>query len=217
MRRKPQSTRRKRDGAPEFPSAGRDGFWFECQETLGCYEENTSRYSLLLHPTRRTFTRIRCAFPSAKAPPIIIIMAVLFGSKKVRDKSQQTNEVQRGWPKTLYEELRDMAAASFLVYVFGVLLEAARRHPSTFQGVEVQRLSGRIFRRSRSLPRTFTPEDVIQMIRQNYQLLREEFPSYFKNPENTLRSLELMRNRAELSGYKKSTPPLTLVEYDDRQ
>jgi len=112
-----------------------------------------------------------------------------------------------------------MAAASFLVYVFGIILETARRKPESFKGVEVHKSNGRVFRRSpsRSLPRTFTPEDVILIVQKNYDLLQKEFPVYFKDPNKTLRSLELLRNRAELSGFKKGNPPLTLVEYDDRQ
>jgi hypothetical protein len=111
------------------------------------------------------------------------------------------------------------AAASFLVYVFGIILETARRHNESFKRIEVERSTGRIFRRSknndRNLPRTFTPADVVSLIQDNLPRLQKEFPGYFKNPQPTLQSLEMMQRRIDASGVKGK--PLTLEEYDDRQ
>jgi RimJ/RimL family protein N-acetyltransferase len=113
------------------------------------------------------------------------------------------------------------AAASFLVYVFGIILETARRHTESFKGIEVDRSTGRIFRRGssknndRNLPRTFTPADVVSLIQDNLPRLQKEFPGYFKNPKPTLQSLEMMQQRIDASGVKGK--PLTLEEYDDRQ
>jgi hypothetical protein len=105
------------------------------------------------------------------------------------------------------------------VYVFGIILETARRHKEAFKGIEVERSSGRIFRRTnmidRNLPRTFTPADVIALIQENLSRLQKEFPGYFKDPRRTLRSLEMMQKRIDASGIKGK--PLTLEEYDDRQ
>ena len=40
-------------------------------------------------------------------------------------------------PNNLYEESRDMAAASFLVYTFGYILQTARNNPGAITGLEV--------------------------------------------------------------------------------
>jgi hypothetical protein len=123
-----------------------------------------------------------------------------------------------------HQRFFSQAAASFLVYVFGIILETARRHTESFKGIEVERSTGRIFRwtsnkndndRKKNLPRTFTPADVLSLIQDNLPRLQQEFPGYFKNPKPTLQSLEMMQQRIDASGVKGK--PLTLEEYDDRQ
>jgi len=142
------------------------------------------------------------------------------------------------WPNNLYEESRDMAAASFLVYTFGYILETARNNPGAIAGLEVDSKrkmkkhsssAAAASRSSAELARSFTPHEVAAIVKENAALLAESFPIEFKDPTAVERSLELLQQRVDdhassiisknSSNSNKNNlgrRPLTLREYDDK-
>jgi predicted lipase len=118
------------------------------------------------------------------------------------------------WPENLYVETRDMAAAAFLAYSFGYVLDVARKSGGLV-GIDVDNETG-IAKRSVStsfLSRSFSPSEVASIIEDNKDSLAKAFPEEFTKPEALQKSLRLLQERAESSGMKR---PLTLIEYDDK-
>jgi len=129
------------------------------------------------------------------------------------------------WPSNLYEEARDMAAASFLVYTFGYILETARKHPDEIVGLQVdeKRKVNRSIQSSGvaddDLMRSFTPYEVAEIVQRNAKLLAAAVPSEFQDPTLVEESLELLQRRVNgsmSSNQQIKQRPLALVEYDDR-
>jgi hypothetical protein len=120
------------------------------------------------------------------------------------------------WPENLYEETRDMAAASFLSYTFGWVLDVARKNRGLV-GLEVDGETGRAKQPlgTSYLSRTFSPAEVASIIEDNKDALVKEYPSKFTEPVQLQKSLRLLQDRAESSGIGMERP-LTLVEYDDK-
>ena len=124
-----------------------------------------------------------------------------------------TGDDTYAWPDNLYVETRDMAAASFLVYVFGYVIDATRQQDG-IQGVDVD-TDGHVCKHdapNRQLRRCFTPQEVKQLIEDNEQVLKERFPSQFKDMTLLEQSLKLLQDRVDASGMDR---PLTVIEYDD--
>jgi hypothetical protein len=124
-----------------------------------------------------------------------------------------TGDDTYAWPDNLYVETRDMAAASFLVYVFGYVIDATRQQDG-IKGVDVDK-DGHVCKHdapNRQLQRSFTPKEVKQLIADNEQILKKRFRSTFKDMTVLEQSLQLFQDRIDASGMDR---PLTLVEYDD--
>ena len=115
------------------------------------------------------------------------------------------------WPDNLYEEIRDMATLSFLVYSFAYLTDVAREFG--LKGLEITD-QGRIEMPSRDLPRSYSPKEVIEIIENNLDRLKS-LSKGFGNEDHDLllRKLKLLQQKTESSGFRR---PLTLEEYDDR-
>jgi hypothetical protein len=114
------------------------------------------------------------------------------------------------WPENLYIETRDMAAAAFLAYSFGHVLDVARKSGGLV-GIDVNNETG-IAKRSASTlthSRSFSPSEVASIIEENKDSLAKAFPHEFTKPEALQKSLRLLQERAESSGTKR---PLTLIE-----
>lgn len=118
------------------------------------------------------------------------------------------------WPENLYLETRDMAAASFLAYSFGYVLDVARKSGGLV-GLEVDNGTGRAQRSlaTSTLSRSFSPAEIASIIDENKDALAKAFPGEFTKPEALQKSLRLLQERVESSGMERS---LTLVEYDDK-
>jgi len=117
-----------------------------------------------------------------------------------------------GWPN-LYLESRDMMALSSLIYSFAYLVETARRHPC-FIGLTTK--NGQLYRTNACSPhldRSFSPQDVIELIEKNDSILAETFPKYFRDPSAVLKLLKVMQERAEACLLDR---PLTLEEFNDK-
>jgi predicted lipase len=118
------------------------------------------------------------------------------------------------WPENLYVETRDMAAASFMAYTFGYVLDVARKSGGLV-GLEVDDGTG-IIKRSNgtsTLSRNFSPAEVASIIQENEDALSKAYPGQFAKSEALQNSLRLLQERVESSGLKR---PLTLIEYDDK-
>jgi len=116
------------------------------------------------------------------------------------------------WPDNLYIESRDMAAASFLVYTFGYVLDCARKEG--IEGMDVDP-KGHVCKHgdtSSRLKRSFTPTEVKKLVDDNREVLVARFSRRFKNTELLEQSLKLLQDRATESGMDR---PITLVEFDD--
>jgi hypothetical protein len=125
-----------------------------------------------------------------------------------------TGDDSYDWPSNLYEETRDMAAVSFLVYTFGLMLDVARKQG--LKGMELNN-EGQVSTTTR-LHRTFTPQEVNQIMVDNRDVLAESYPVFERSKDGqgpTLleKSLALFQERAQQSGMDR---PLTLVEFDDK-
>ena len=163
------------------------------------------------------------------------------------------------WPKNLYMETRDMASISFLIYTFGYAVDVARKvglkglqqtndgqivHDSiddeiTSKEEKNEKEQQAVF----DLPRSFTPNEILQILTDNYDVLSTQYPKIFsKNPEsesggeesNTeeiiesnydkiITNLQAMQERIEEAQADggggesiESSRPLQVVEYDDR-
>jgi hypothetical protein len=94
---------------------------------------------------------------------------------------------------TLYDEMRDMAALSFLVYSFAYATDAARTEG--LKGLDVSD-AGRISA-SRDLPRSFTPKEILDLVEENRDALREKYDFAFgDNPEYEM----LLKNLKTMQG-----------------
>lgn len=118
-----------------------------------------------------------------------------------------------------------MAAASFLVYTFGYILQAARDQPGVMVGLSVDEEKRRVNKKCSTttktklsemqLSRSFTPHEVAKIVQENAALLAEAFPREFKDPSLVEQSLEALQKRVdENSNFLER--PLTLREYDDK-
>jgi hypothetical protein len=101
------------------------------------------------------------------------------------------------WPSNLYEEMRDMAAVSFLVYAFAYASDVARTKPGGIEGVDLSE-QGRITKTaSTTLPRSFTPKEILNLIETNIDKLVEFYPDTFgEGPGKDL----LMKNLRAMQG-----------------
>jgi hypothetical protein len=111
-----------------------------------------------------------------------------------------TGDDTYAWPDNLYVETRDMAAASFLVYVFGYVIDATRQQDG-IKGVDVDK-DGHVCKHdapNRQLQRSFTPKEVKQLIADNEQILKKRFRSTFKDMTVLEQSLQLFQDRIDAS------------------
>jgi hypothetical protein len=99
------------------------------------------------------------------------------------------------WPSNLYEEMREMAAVSFLVYAFAYASDVARE--SGMKGVDLSE-QGRITKTaSTTLPRSFTPKEILDLIETNIKKLAVKYPGTFgEGPGKVL----LMKNLRTMQG-----------------
>jgi hypothetical protein len=87
------------------------------------------------------------------------------------------------WPENLYTEMRDMAALSFLVYAFAYASDVARK-VGGLQGLDLTD-TGKIKKSaSRDLPRSFTPQEILELLETNREALITHFPSSFEDGPN---------------------------------
>jgi hypothetical protein len=87
------------------------------------------------------------------------------------------------WPENLYTEMRDMAALSFLVYAFAYASDVARK-VGGLQGLDLTD-SGKIKKSAtRDLPRSFTPQEILELLETNREALITHFPSSFEDGPN---------------------------------
>jgi hypothetical protein len=100
------------------------------------------------------------------------------------------------WPENLYTEMRDMAALSFLVYAFACASDVARK-VGGLQGLDLTD-TGKIKKSaSRDLPRSFTPQEILELLETNRETLITHFSSRFEDgPYYDL----LMKNLKVLQG-----------------
>eukprot|EP00978_Attheya_sp_CCMP212_P046759 scaffold410065_cov50-Attheya_sp.AAC.2 len=91
------------------------------------------------------------------------------------------------WPENFYTEISDMAHISFLMYMFAYLSESSRlakEEGVEFEGFEVDNL-GLSARKTNtatttsSLERSFTPGEIVELIKVNLPYLQEKFPADF--------------------------------------
>jgi hypothetical protein len=80
------------------------------------------------------------------------------------------------WPENLYIEIRDMAATSFFLYSFAYAADVARK--VGLKGLNVSR-EGKVTMPSRDLPRSFTPKEILKIIEENREELKEDFDGAF--------------------------------------
>jgi len=115
-------------------------------------------------------------------------------------------------PENLYIELRDMAAVSFLMYTFAYILDVARKESlkglDVSEGGQMNKMAGR------DLVRSFTPKELLTIIEDNLDVLKEKFSEFGEehSREMLMENLKTMQERADASGLER---PLTLEEYDD--
>mmetsp|Transcript_909 Transcript_909/g.2576 ORF Transcript_909/g.2576 Transcript_909/m.2576 type:complete len:446 (+) Transcript_909:245-1582(+) len=136
------------------------------------------------------------------------------------------------WPTNLYIEMRDMSALAFLIYAFGYASDVVRRVQQS-KIADVTEVAGlhwdpttKKFEKDTedtvALPRSFTPQEVLDMLAANRELLRKEFPDQFGDTKQYAimeRNLKLLQERVDLfkEQHGDAIPrPLTLEEYDDR-
>jgi hypothetical protein len=92
-------------------------------------------------------------------------------------------------------EMRDMAATSFFVYGFAYAADVARK--VGLKGLNVSR-EGKVTMPSRDLPRSFTPKEVLKIIEENREELKEEFHETFgdtKKYELLIKNLKTLEGR----------------------
>jgi hypothetical protein len=86
------------------------------------------------------------------------------------------------WPDNLYTEMRDMAAVSFLVYAFAYASDVTRK--VGLQGLDLTD-KGKIQKSAtRDFPRSFTPQEVLELLETNRETLIAHFPSTFEDGPN---------------------------------
>lgn len=133
---------------------------------------------------------------------------------------EEEHDTDYKWPDNLFQETRDMVAASLLVYTFGYILDVARKTSVGLVGLQVDTETGRAQRStttssSSALGRSFTPAEVAAIVETNKSVLAESYAENFADEKlaETLDSLKLLQNRADES---KMERPLTLEEFDDK-
>jgi vacuolar-type H+-ATPase subunit C/Vma6 len=96
------------------------------------------------------------------------------------------------WPENLYTEMRDMAAVSFLIYAFAYASDVTRE--VGLQGLtekdQIQKSA------IRDLPRSFTPQEVLELLETNRETLKTKFKEFEDGPKYDL----LMKNLKVLQG-----------------
>jgi hypothetical protein len=101
------------------------------------------------------------------------------GVDKKNGKRQQDHGYQ--WPDTLYEEVRDMAAVSFLIYNFAYAADVARQvglvgldtHKHATGWINKIKLS------TSHLIRSFTPTEILTLVKLNRDELAKYYPGIF--------------------------------------
>ena len=108
------------------------------------------------------------------------------------------------WPDSIYEESKDMADASFLVYTFAYLLSVAR--DAGLEGIDLNE-------KGEVLQKEFTPEEVSQIIHNNSEVLQKYFAREFGESGKVEESLNRLQARVSKSNLNR---PLTLQHFDDQ-
>lgn len=121
------------------------------------------------------------------------------------------------WPDTLYREMRDMTALSFMCYSFGYIVNLARKQEGGLKGLSFDENSEKSIVKSdvsdSALKRSFTPSEVKQIVVENVEVLSKEANDFRgRGLKGTLSALEKLDARAKESGLDR---PLTLEEFDD--
>ncbi|GFH45376.1 hypothetical protein CTEN210_01850 [Chaetoceros tenuissimus] len=127
------------------------------------------------------------------------------------------------WPKTLYDEMRDMASIAFMIYNFGYIINCARENKETFKGIDTSFTDSKRKSITKSnvddnnLGRSFTPSEVKKLVENNINLLqvgvgKKDFTG--KALDGFYSALDKQDARARESGLER---PLTLEEFDDLQ
>ena len=117
------------------------------------------------------------------------------------------------WPENLYVETRDMAAASFLVYTFGYILDTARKVGLEGMQVDAEGHATKSTSTTR-LERSFTPSEVKELIEKNKSILAEKYPKEFSDISLITQSLDVLQERVVKNS--RLDRPLSLVEFDDK-
>ena len=155
------------------------------------------------------------------------------------------------WPKNLYFETRDMASISFLIYTFGYAVDVARKVglkglQQTNDGQIVHDSTSKEDKKVFDLPRSFTPDEILQILTDNYDVLSTQYPKIFaksssetttapadestsgetteeleeeSNYDKIITNLQAMQERIDEDAQAEGTSierPLQVVEYDDR-
>lgn len=134
--------------------------------------------------------------------------------------TSEEHDSEYKWPANLYLEMRDMAGASFLVYTFGYINDVARKTKKVV-GLQVNDQTGRTQRGSVSssftttaLSGSFTPADVVDIVKNNQAVLAAKYDKFNdQNLPSVLRSLQVLQSRVDEYGMER---PLTLQYFDDR-
>jgi len=122
-----------------------------------------------------------------------------------------------GWPRSLYEEISQLADISFIIYVFAYLNAAAKKAHElgvVFKGMQVDEnshLAKKPNMKSSSLERTFTPDEIQKLITDNLEFLQEHFAGFgFEEPtlSNTIKSLERMNQPSAEDDEVAPSPPV---------
>ena len=97
-------------------------------------------------------------------------------------------------PENLYIELRDMAAVSFLMYTFAYILDVARKESlkglDVSEGGQMNKMAGR------DLVRSFTPKELLTIIEDNLDVLKEKFSEFGEEHSREM----LMENLKTMQG-----------------
>eukprot|EP00548_Thalassiothrix_antarctica_P001264 CAMPEP_0194141970 /NCGR_PEP_ID=MMETSP0152-20130528/11308_1 /TAXON_ID=1049557 /ORGANISM="Thalassiothrix antarctica, Strain L6-D1" /LENGTH=403 /DNA_ID=CAMNT_0038840763 /DNA_START=93 /DNA_END=1304 /DNA_ORIENTATION=- len=117
---------------------------------------------------------------------------------------ESPEKVEYRWPPDLYTEAVDMASISFLIYEFGLLIDIARKENGLIGLSDFKNDTD-------GERRSFSPEEVLDLVQNNIETLRKRYPKKFKEGQ----ALTNLQNLIEKANQSDLERPLTLQEFDD--
>ena len=99
-------------------------------------------------------------------------------------------ESQSTFPENLFREVYDMSSMSFMVYSIGYIMDVARDDKCELKGLSHKDGVRQVSPDSRTL----TPKEVLDIIENNRDLLKEHYKSEFEDGEN----YELLKGNLEM-------------------